>query len=195
MSQFFPSDITNYSDYDMAKCYNSYDNVEGVSSSKHVPWRSSVDNTTLFTSNTNKSCTNSMVHCRAGNLIDDNPYDIITKTTKTCSAPPNYTYFNPNLSEMIASFDRISANDISDLKSKIRQSTLNKSFISSKSDTLDKVDTANEPESEDDIEKETINESDDSLNSDEIDEMWNGNIETNNYTPLEIGSRKLALNI
>jgi deoxyribodipyrimidine photo-lyase len=33
------------------------------------------------------------------------------------------------------------------------------------------------------------------LNSDEIDEMWNGNIETNNYTPLEIGSRKLALNI
>ena len=88
MSQFFPSDITNYSRYDIAKCYNSYDNVEGVSASKHVPWRSSINDNSLLTSSTSQSCTNSMVQCRTGNLIDSDPYDIITKTNKICGPSP-----------------------------------------------------------------------------------------------------------
>jgi hypothetical protein len=160
MSQFFPSDITNNSGYDFAKCYNSYDNVEGISSSKHVPWRSSVDDSSLLTSSTSQSCTNSMVQCRTGNLIENNPYDVITKTNKTCGAPPSYNYLNTDLPEMVISFDRISTNDISDLKKKLKSYELS----TSKSSTSSKPSTSSKVES---IESE--NESEDFINSDEIE--------------------------
>ena len=168
MAQYFPSDITNYSDYDVAKCYNSYDNVEGVSSSKHVPWRSVVEDTPLYTSSATQSCTNSMVKCRAGNLMNNDPYDVITRTNKTCAAPPAYNYFNSDIPEMITSFEKISTSNVSEIKNKTSESTpINTSKTNNiidndtedTEDTEDREDTENTENTEDDTEYE--------LNSDE----------------------------
>ena len=105
MSHLFPFDLNN-NKYDFAKCYNAYENVEGVSSSKHVPWRSSDFTNNINTSSTNDSCTNSMVQCRSGNLIDNDPYGVITNTTRECAVPPNYKYYNNELPEMVVSYDK-----------------------------------------------------------------------------------------
>jgi hypothetical protein len=105
MSHLFPFDLNN-NKYDFAKCYNAYENVEGVSSSKHVPWKSSDFTNEINTSSTNDSCTNSMVKCRSGNLIDNDPYGVITNTNRECAAPPNYKYYNNSLPEMVVSYDK-----------------------------------------------------------------------------------------
>ena len=106
MSQFFPYDLNN-NNYDFAKCYNEYDNVEGISSSKHIPWKSSTFDNTLASSTADIACSNSMLKCRNGNLIENNPYGILTTTTKVCNAPPNYSYYNKEPLENTVSFDKV----------------------------------------------------------------------------------------
>ena len=163
MAQYFPSDITNYSGYDVAKCYNTYDNVEGVSSSKHVPWRSIVEDTQLYTSSATESCTNSMVKCRSGNLMNNDPYDVITKTNKTCTAPPAYNYFNSDMPEMITSFEKISTKNAPEIKNKINESPPVETTKTNEKNESDIIDEDTDKDTDDDTDDDTEYE----LNSDE----------------------------
>jgi hypothetical protein len=171
MSHLFPFDLNNNT-YDFAKCYNAYDNVEGVSSSKHVPWRSTTLTGNLNSSSTTESCTNSMVKCRTGNLIDNDPYGVITNTNRECAAPPNYKYYNLDLPEIIASFDRSKKSKSNEIKYNNEESnkTNNKKTNDEESDDEESDDEETNDEETNDEETNDEETNDEETNDEESDE-------------------------
>ena len=164
MSHLFPFDLNNNT-YDFAKCYNAYDNVEGVSSSKHVPWKSTTLTGNLNSSSTIESCTNSMVKCRNGNLIDNDPYGVITNTNRECAAPPNYKYYNSDLPEMVASFDRQKKSKSNEIKYNNEESNKTSNKKSEESDDEETNDEETNDEETNDEESD-----DEETNDEESDE-------------------------
>ena len=127
MSYLLPSDITN-SKYNIAKCYNLYDDVEGVSNSKYVPWSASLSNNTTSTSLSAESCSNSMVRCKNGDLLNNSTYGVITNTNTKCGPEQIYTYYNTN-QEMITSYDKQTTNNYN------KSTLINPSITNKQSDT------------------------------------------------------------
>jgi hypothetical protein len=72
-----------------AKCYNTYNNVQGISSSKYTPFSSKISNKNnlshVSSSISAFTCDTSMLKCNNGNLINNDPYNIITKSISSCN--------------------------------------------------------------------------------------------------------------
>jgi len=88
-----------------SKCYNTYDNVQGVSLSKYTPYSSirlgKDDNKPLSA----YACDTYMLACNTANLQNADPYNITVKSTTNCD-PTNYTNLDIEVPKMTGSLNR-----------------------------------------------------------------------------------------
>ena len=88
-----------------SKCYNTYDNVQGVSLSKHTPFSSirlgENDRTPLAA----YACDTYMLTCNTATLQNADPYNITVKSTTKCD-PTNYTNLDIEVPKMTGSLNR-----------------------------------------------------------------------------------------
>jgi hypothetical protein len=66
----------------LSKCYNTYDNVKGVSSSIYAPISNSFNDNKIPT--IPSACDISSLSCSGADIITNDPYNIMTKTIGTC---------------------------------------------------------------------------------------------------------------
>lgn len=88
-----------------SKCYNTYDNVQGVSLSKHTPFSSIRLGENDRTPVSAFTCDSSMLTCNAGILENADPYNVVVKSTSTCD-PLNYKNYEIVVPKMTGSLDR-----------------------------------------------------------------------------------------
>lgn len=88
-----------------SKCYNTYDNVQGVSLSKHTPFSSirlgENDRTPLPA----YACDTYMLTCNTGTLQNADPYNVTVKSTSKCD-PLKYTDLDIEVPKMTGSLNR-----------------------------------------------------------------------------------------
>ena len=88
-----------------SKCYTTYDNVQGVSLSKHTPFSSirlgENDRTPLSAF----ACDASMLTCNVGMLGNSDPYNVTVKSISACD-PLNYKNLDVEVPKMTGSLDR-----------------------------------------------------------------------------------------
>lgn len=87
-----------------SKCYNTYDNVQGVSLSKYTPFSSIRLGENDLIPLTAFPCDASMLSCSSG-MLTTNPYDITVKSTSKCD-PLNYKNYEVSVPKMTGSLDR-----------------------------------------------------------------------------------------
>jgi hypothetical protein len=88
-----------------SKCYSTYDNVQGVSLSKHMPWVSVPLGINQLGPIETQSCQDYMLNCHVGNLVDNDPYNITVKTISPCDVS-DAKYYNIDLPLISGSLDR-----------------------------------------------------------------------------------------
>ncbi len=86
-------------------CYNTYDNVQGVSTSKHDYTASFALQDKDLKPNETQSCNISMIGCTPASLQNSDPYNITVKTTSKCN-PSKASYFDINLPIVDGSLDK-----------------------------------------------------------------------------------------
>jgi hypothetical protein len=88
-----------------SKCYNTYDNVQGVSLSKHIPYSSIKLGENDRTPVRPFDCDTSMLTCNNATLVNSDPYNIVIKSTTKCD-PLNYSNYDIAVPRMTGSLDR-----------------------------------------------------------------------------------------
>jgi hypothetical protein len=86
-------------------CYNTYENVQGVSTSKHDYSASNVHMPNDLNIYDAPACNISMVGCVSASLQNTDPYNVTVKSVSKCD-PLNLSYYDVVLPEITGSLDR-----------------------------------------------------------------------------------------
>lgn len=89
----------------LAKCYNTYDKIQGVSTSTHSPFISSILGETDKMPTIPVACDKFMLKCPGADITFEDPYNMITTTTGTCN-PSDPKYYNIKIPQQPISLDR-----------------------------------------------------------------------------------------
>jgi hypothetical protein len=88
-----------------SKCYNTYDNVQGVSLSKYTPFSSIKLGENDRIPLSAYPCDASMLTCNYGILENADPYNVVVKSTSKCD-PLNFNNYEVAVPKMTGSLDR-----------------------------------------------------------------------------------------